>query len=98
MSLGPLGKSLFAVKDYLFLENEVLKIKVPETGIVKIVLPAQMDDSVLHRLHSGFEGAHLGIKKTLSRVKQRFWRPGLASVVELFCKGCLDCLRCKPRI
>ena len=46
-------------------------------------------DEVLDSLHN--KGGHLGETKTLSRVQERFYWPGHADAVKLWCRNCPYC-------
>ncbi|KXJ06192.1 Retrovirus-related Pol polyprotein from transposon 412 [Exaiptasia diaphana] len=47
------------------------------------------------RLHDGIEGGHLGRFKTLRKMQESFWRPGMSTAVTDYCKSCLVCAECK---
>ena len=54
-----------------------------EREIWQAVVPSTMRAEVFHQLHdSHLSGGHFAAEKTLSRIKQRFWWPGLRSSVE----------------
>jgi hypothetical protein len=44
-----------------------------ESKIAQIVLPQRRAKDVLTELHGGQSGGHLGVKKTLSKVHQRYY-------------------------
>ncbi len=48
-----------------------------------IVVPKSLRNDVLKMLHDDF--GHRGIKKTLSRVKERYFWPSLAKFVKHYC-------------
>ena len=51
-----------------------------------------MRTEVLHQLHdSPLSGGHFAAEKTLSRIKQRFWWPGLRASVEKYIAKCTRC-------
>ena len=98
-SKSPLVKSILSSRELLELDDHgVLKInptKQIQTWSSRIVLPEELIAPALQRLHDGVEGGHLGILKTLRKMQQRFWRPGLAKAVTNYCKSCLVCAECK---
>ncbi|CAG2248426.1 unnamed protein product [Mytilus edulis] len=57
----------------------------------QIVLPKALKKVVMEQLHNNITSGHLGIKKTLARVTNRFYWYGLRSDVEHWCKTCDIC-------
>ncbi len=64
--------------------------RIVPTGMVKQIL------SGVHDLAAG--GGHLGIRKTLSKVKDKYYWPGWRRDVEVWCKTCPECVRRKKQI
>ena len=56
-----------------------------------LVVPSSLKQFILGQLHDGTAGAHLGISKTLFKVKERFFWYGLKSDVENWCATCEIC-------
>ena len=56
-----------------------------------LVVPKSLQPLILRQLHNGTAGAHLGIFKTLSKVKERYFWYGLRSNVESWCTTCEIC-------
>lgn len=46
------------------------------SAVAQIVVPSALHEEVLSDLHEGVLGGHLGIDKTLTRLKERFYWPG----------------------
>ncbi|KAJ8365058.1 hypothetical protein SKAU_G00138890 [Synaphobranchus kaupii] len=46
--------------------------------------------------HTHLLGAHLGLEKTLERIKTRFYWPGVKKAVEDYCRSCPDCQQVAP--
>ena len=65
--------------------------KKDDEAIQQLVLPQQYRHTVLKTAHSIPMAGHLGRKKTISRVTQRFYWPGLRDQVAEMCKGCIEC-------
>ena len=85
----PEALELWSNWDQLVLANRVLyrkwKPSNREREIWQAVVPSTMRAEVLHQLHdSPLSGGHFAAEKTLSRIKQRFWWPGLRSSVEKY--------------
>ena len=56
------------------------------------VVPANMRIEILYQLHdSPLSGGHFAAEKTMSRIKQRFWWPGLRPSVEKYIAKCTRC-------
>jgi len=47
--------------------------------------------SVLRLAHTHQLGAHLGVEKTLERIKAWFYWPGVKKTVEDYCRSCPEC-------
>ena len=81
--------------DSMVLEKEILYRKFESTNDkscnLQIVLPKEMRNLVLKELHDSPTRGHLGVKKTIQRVKLRFFWYGLSKDVEKWCKRCDIC-------
>ena len=65
---------------------------------LQIVVPQSLREFVLRQLHDSVGGGHLGVKKTLSKVRKRFFWYGLRTDVEKWCARCAACsARKNPR-
>ena len=90
-------QTLWAQRDYLLLQDEVLYRQwedVPGGGAHKklqLVLPASLVPQVLAGLHDSPVGGHLGAKKTLDKVRTRFYWPNQRNDVQLWCASCAKC-------
>jgi hypothetical protein len=62
---------------------------------LKLVLPQALIEPIVKELHQGYAGAHLGIQKTESKLKQHCWHPGLKRQVIDFIRPCEICQKCK---
>lgn len=56
-----------------------------------MVVPKVLHGEVLSELHEGPFGGHLGMEKTLGKVKERFYWPGHFSDVQKWCNTCAVC-------
>ena len=61
---------------------------------LQLILPAALVPEVLGSLHDSCIAGHLGAKKTLEKVRVRFYWPGQKREVD---KWCADCLVCNSR-
>lgn len=67
-----------------------------DTSHVQLVAPLSLRKQILHQLHNVRTAAHLGRDKTLSKVKARFYWPGMSDDVSRWCQTCLPCQMRKP--
>ena len=68
-----------------FLTNGILCREYVENGVThhtQIVVPSNLRNTVLCQLHD--HSGHLGLKKTLGKVKERFYWPGYESNTEAY--------------
>ena len=56
------------------------------------VLPANLVNGVLEGLHNTLVGGHMGERKTLEKVRARFYWLGQRKEVEQWCRNCNVCL------
>ena len=55
------------------------------------LIPASLVPQVLNSIHSSSTGGHLGIFKTVEKVRERFYWPGFQEDVKLFINRCEQC-------
>ena len=60
-----------------------------------IALPKPLRSVALAWLHDHFSAGHLGFRKTLIKVQDRFYWPQMYSEVEKYTKSCVSCARVK---
>ena len=58
---------------------------------MQMVVPPNLREEILYMLHSHKSAGHLGISKTLGKLRQRFYWPGHKKDVERWCKRCKVC-------
>ena len=92
-------KSLWAQWNRLLLENGVLYRQwQTEDGRgtrLQLVLPRSLIPDILSALHDAPSAGHLGVTKTVERVRERFHWYGLQHDVEDWCRQCAKCPRRK---
>ena len=59
--------------------------------VTQLILPGQLRELVLHQLHDLRVSGHLGIQRTITRVQERFYWPGLSIDVARWCAACSTC-------
>ncbi|KAK3885216.1 hypothetical protein Pcinc_010560 [Petrolisthes cinctipes] len=63
-------------------------------GLVKywqLVVPKKLRSKILNESHNQITSGHLGVKKTLSRLRQKFYWMGMRQDVEEWCQACNVC-------
>jgi RNase H-like domain found in reverse transcriptase/Integrase zinc binding domain/Integrase core domain len=76
------------------------KVIILDNGILaynngKIIVPEAMRDAVIKRFHENRLSGHLGLPKTLFRIKQRFTWPKMNGQIKEAIENCLLCARRK---
>jgi len=57
----------------------------------QFVIPSNLRNDILHELHPTETAVHLGVNKTLERIKERFYWPGCTKDVKDLCLACDLC-------
>ena len=57
----------------------------------QFVIPSNLRNDILHELHTMETTGHVGVNKTLERVKVRFYWPGCTKDVKDWCRACDLC-------
>ncbi|KFD48296.1 hypothetical protein M513_10788 [Trichuris suis] len=90
---------LWGQKDALLLLNGTLYRRWENCNrrdpLLLLVVPTHMRAQILEQLHGGMNGGHLGKRRTLAKARSRFYWPGMAKDVDLWCKSCDTCARQK---
>ncbi|UFO01039.1 hypothetical protein LOK48_06560 (plasmid) [Wolbachia endosymbiont of Corcyra cephalonica] len=98
-ALSPLTKSYWAQWDSLTLENGVLCRKWESNDgkdiTTQVIIPRSKVPSILRHVHDGVSGGHLGVKKTLMKVRHRFYWLNCREDVENWCRKCTTCAAVK---
>ena len=91
---GPDAQRLNQLWSKLLVENGILKRKYVDTNgtsCLQLIAPRAIREVILQELHAGELGGHLGEDKTLNKIKQRFYWPGMQKDVERWCHTCEAC-------
>lgn len=98
-SEAPMIKAYWAQWDSLELKDGLLyRTWESEDGRVRkqlLVVPQNLQIDVLQECHSGSSGGHLGIRKTLEKIKIRFYWIGCQQSVVNFLRSCDACSKAK---
>ncbi|KAL5469217.1 hypothetical protein EMCRGX_G030441 [Ephydatia muelleri] len=90
-------QTLWSQKDHLVLDWGVLYRRwedVPGKGFnphLQLVIPRTSIQAVLKEFHDTPTWGHLGLRKTLEKVRSRFYWPGQRHDVVNWCKACAEC-------
>jgi transposase InsO family protein len=61
-----------------------------------LVIPTEMQREVLYACHEHMvSGGHLGRDRTIQRIQERYYWPGLVADAERWCASCVQCLEAK---
>ena len=69
-----------------------------ETVIYQAIVPRKSRRLILNYCHDIKTSGHLGVRKTISRIKQKFYWPGLQADVRSYIAGCETCSKRKGPI
>ena len=58
---------------------------------MQLLVPKQLESQILTTLHDDPTAGHLDLKRTMSRVQQRFYWVNYRNAVELWIKSCVPC-------
>lgn len=93
--MSPATKSYWHDWEAFQLQDGILRRKwIQPDGRVKfwqLVIPKERRERLLQEVHDNFAGGHLGVRKTLSRLKQRFYWFGMRRDVKEWCRTCDTC-------
>ncbi|MCG7879381.1 MAG: RNase H-like domain-containing protein, partial [Candidatus Thiodiazotropha endolucinida] len=62
----------------------------------QFIVPQTLRKTVLQHCHDSIVGGHFGVRKTLGKVRQKYYWAGLYNYVEQYVKSCDVCARRKP--
>lgn len=62
----------------------------------KLVAPSSMRKDILLECHDSPKSSHGGVRKTLYKIKTRYYWPGMSKDVKNYVKCCEICQTCKP--
>ncbi|CAC5400658.1 unnamed protein product [Mytilus coruscus] len=84
-------KAYWSLWNMLVLRNKILYYKFIETDNsvrLTLVLPQNLKSEILTMLHNDSCSGHLGINRTLARIRSRFFWPNLKQDVTRWCETC----------
>lgn len=78
-------------RDKLVQKEGVLYYRQTDSSPLQAVIPYSLQRTVLEQIHD--KGGHLGVHKTLAKLRERFYWPGYEAQVEKWVKECQLCQR-----
>lgn len=87
------------IVNYVLIDDMLYRMKKRKTGDkLTICVPRSMREDVLYLLHDDIFGCHMGVVKTLDKLRERFYFPHMEKFVRDYVKSCKSCMtRKKPR-
>ena len=97
---SPALKSFWAQWDRMVVRDGILYRRFESDSgdqiFWQVVVPVSLRKMVLKELHNSKSAGHLGEKKTLARLRERFYWLGCGRDVRLWCQSCDECASRKP--
>ncbi len=100
-SESAMSKAYWAQWHTLVIDNDVIyRLHKPHKHgdlppVRQLVAPGKLKQEILHHLHTLRVAGHLGIKRTIENVRNRFYWPGYKKDVALWCEKCDVCAQKK---
>jgi len=96
---GVLVKSLWSQWDQLEIKNSILcrKWESHDGGEIhsQAIVPRDKKNDILRMAHDSRSGGHLGIRRTLQKIRKEYYWVGLQKDVRLWCQRCEACAKRK---
>ena len=93
------GERLWKVRHNLSIKDGLLvkhhRLRSGLQPIEQIILPKCLKQMVLESLHDSDFAGHFGVKRTVARVKIRYYWPGYLNDIEEWCRTCEVCQKRK---
>ncbi|XP_048242778.1 uncharacterized protein LOC125375886 [Haliotis rufescens] len=90
-----LNRTLFQIDKQGLLRVDPLIKEKTTRGMASLVVPKSLQQEVLRLNHDVMAAAHLGMEKTIYRVKTRFYWHGMVQDIKLYVSTCSTCSRNK---
>ena len=90
-------KTLWRQWDRLEIKGDLLyrKFNSDKGVIYQLVTPVEKQNEVIKYHHDIATSGHLGVEKTLNRIRQAFYWPGMTESVKRYCRKCDVCAAMK---
>ncbi|CAG2220985.1 unnamed protein product [Mytilus edulis] len=94
-------KTLWGQWDRLEIHGGVLyrrfETNIGQTARKQMIVPKSRTQDLLHHFHDVPSAAHLGVDKTLEKLKNGFYWPNMKEYVQAYCRSCDSCFARKPK-
>ena len=81
-------------KSYKIHKGILININQAKT---RIVIPKNLQDTIIQMAHDSPLGGHLGNKKTIAKITENFYWPNMTKHVKEYIKKCTVCLKHNPK-
>ena len=81
---------------YMFDGVVCCSVDKPESAEHVVLAPASTLPSILHLAHDSALGGHYGSAKTLMKISNKYFWPGMRQDIARHCQACLTCQRTNP--
>ena len=82
--------------DQLFIKNGALYWKFhvldSSSSVIQLIVPDTLKEKVMYGVHEGIGGGHLGVEKSVAKLKERFYWPGNYTDIRNWCANCSNCI------
>ena len=87
------------VANYALVDGVLFKVKHRKTGEkMTLCVPRSLREDILYSIHDDVFGCHMGVVKTIDKLRERFYFRNMEQFVRNYIKSCKSCLtRKKPR-
>ena len=93
---GPKWRKMVQLWKQLLVKDGVLyclcSVSEGSSSVMQLVCPESLKDEILYGVHEGIGGEHLGVEKSVSKLKERFYWPGHYNDVQSWCANCSSCI------
>ncbi|CAC5401135.1 Retrovirus-related Pol polyprotein from transposon 297,Retrovirus-related Pol polyprotein from transposon 17.6 [Mytilus coruscus] len=97
-AVGSVNTVKFQGWNVMKVQDGILFREDPETNLKQVIIPMKERRKILEFAHDNRTAAHLGIKKTLARIKETFYWPGVRGDTWSYIAGCSICNKRKKPI
>ncbi|CAC5418988.1 unnamed protein product [Mytilus coruscus] len=77
--------------------NRRFETNIGQEARKQMIVPKSRTQDLLHYFHDVPSAAHLGVDKTLEKLKNGFYWPNMKEYVQAYCRSCDGCFARKPK-
>ena len=96
---GPRWHKMVQLWDQLFVKDGALyrqcRVADDSSSVIQLVVPDSLKEEVMYGVHEGIGGGHLGVEKSVAKLKERFYWPGHYNDIKSWCANCGNCIAWK---